>query len=46
MKRDYGLFLDDIISAMNSIDEFLGDMSLDELQKDDKTSSAIIRNLK
>ena len=43
MKRDYNLFLRDIILAMRSIEEFLGDMDLDELSVDDKTSSAIIR---
>lgn len=43
MKRDYKLFLRDIIDAMDSIEEFLGDMNFNELSKDDKTSSAIIR---
>lgn len=43
MKRVYRLFLQDIVDAMESIQEFLGDMNLNELIKDDKTSSAIIR---
>ncbi len=43
MKRDYKLFLQDIIEAMESIEEFLGNMDLNELIEDDKTSSAIIR---
>lgn len=43
MTRDYKLFLNDIIQAMDSIEEFLGDMNLNELEHDDKTSSAIIR---
>lgn len=42
MKRDYKLFLQDIIDVMDSIQEFLGDMNLNELTKDDKTLSAII----
>ncbi len=43
MKRDYKLFLRDTIEAMESIEDFLGDMTLNEFKKDDKTSSAIIR---
>ena len=43
MKRDYKLFLQDIIDAMESIELFLGNMTLNELSNDDKTSSAIIR---
>ena len=40
MKRDYKLSLKDIISAMESIEKFVEDMSLEELNQDDKTSSA------
>jgi len=43
MKRDYRLFIKDIISAMDSIERFVDGMSLDELTQDDKTSSAVIR---
>ena len=43
MKRDYKLFLQDIIDAMESIELFLGNMTLNELSNDDKSSSAIIR---
>ena len=43
MKRDYTLFLKDIISAIESVEEFVEGMSLEELAKDDKTSSAVIR---
>ncbi len=43
MKRDYQLFVKDIIAAMESIEEFVGDMTLEELQADEKTSSAVIR---
>ena len=43
MKRDYSLFLKDILSAIDSIEEFIGGLSYDDLLNDDKTSSAIIR---
>ncbi len=43
MKRDYKLFLKDLISAMNSIEEFVSGMTIDEIKEDDKTSSAVIR---
>jgi uncharacterized protein with HEPN domain len=43
MKRDYKLFIKDMISAMESTERFVEDISLDELIHDDKTSSAVIR---
>jgi len=43
MKRDYRLFIKDIIAAMESIEGFVEDMSFEELMQDDKTSSAVIR---
>ena len=43
MKRDYQLFVKDIIAAMESIEEFVDDMTLEELKADEKTSSAVIR---
>src|SRR3989344_64778 len=43
MKRNYKLFLQDIMDAMNCIEEFVGDMSFEELKADEKTSSAVIR---
>ncbi|MBN2094628.1 MAG: DUF86 domain-containing protein [Candidatus Aenigmarchaeota archaeon] len=43
MKRNPGLFLNDIVSAIESIEEFIGELTLEELMKDDKTSSAVIR---
>jgi uncharacterized protein with HEPN domain len=43
MKRDYSFFIKDILSAVKSIEKFVGDMSLEELRQDDKTSSAVIR---
>ena len=43
MKRDYRLFIKDIIAAMESIEGFVEGMSFEELMQDDKTSSAVIR---
>ncbi|PNR97851.1 hypothetical protein X927_10340 [Petrotoga mexicana DSM 14811] len=43
MKRDYTLFLKDIINAMSSIEEFVQGMSFEEFSKDDKTFSAVVR---
>ena len=43
MKRDSKLFVKDIIDAMESIEKFIGKMTLEELQEDEKTSSAVIR---
>ena len=45
MKRDSKLFIKDIIGAMDSIESFVGDMTLDELKEDEKTSSAVITKL-
>jgi uncharacterized protein with HEPN domain len=41
--RDYRLYLKDILEAMESIEIFIGEMSLDSFQADDKTTSAVIR---
>ena len=43
MKRNYKLFIKDIISAMKSIEKFVEGLSLDKVKEDDKTSSAVIR---
>jgi uncharacterized protein with HEPN domain len=43
MRRDYSLFIKDILSATESIEKFVEDISLEELRLDDKTSSAVIR---
>ena len=45
MKRDYLLYLRDIISAMESILSFIMDMQYEAFRNDDKTSSAVIRKL-
>ena len=43
MKRNYRLYLKDILSAMKAIEKFVGGMKLEEFSKDDLTSSAVIR---
>ncbi len=43
MKRNYALYLRDIIECINSIENFVNEMQLEEFISDDKTSSAVIR---
>lgn len=45
MKRDYRLFIEDILDCIEKIEQFVGDLSFDEFVKDDKTSSAVVRKL-
>ena len=42
MKRDVRLFIRNIIDAMEAIQAFVGRMSRDELQQDEKTASAVL----
>jgi len=43
MKRDYSLFLKDMLAAINSIETFVEEMTLAGFMQDDKTASAVIR---
>lgn len=43
MKRDYSIYLKDILKAFDSIDNFVKGLTFEEFANDDKTSSAIIR---
>jgi len=43
MKRDYKLYLKDILDAIESIEKFVEGMNFEEFMKDDKTTSAVIR---
>ena len=43
--RDYTIYLKDILAAIQSIEEFIAGMDLDSFQRDDKTTSAVIRKL-
>jgi uncharacterized protein with HEPN domain len=41
--RDYRLYLEDILAAMESIEAFVAGMDLGAFQADDKTASAVMR---
>ena len=43
MKRNYALYLKDILQCINSIEEFVDKMDFKDFIADDKTSSAVIR---
>ncbi len=43
MKRDYKLYLKDILKAMESTEKFVRGMDFERFKKDDKTVSAVIR---
>ena len=45
MKRNYTLYLQDILVCIEKIDEFVGNMDYEEFVEDDKTSSAVVRKL-
>ncbi|MCK5843615.1 MAG: DUF86 domain-containing protein [Victivallales bacterium] len=45
MKRDYGLYVEDILESIRKIAGFIGDMDFDEFVNDEKTSSAVILKL-
>jgi len=42
MTRQYKLFIQDILDAINDIDEFIGDMDFNTFSEDDKTKSAVV----
>ena len=43
--RDYRDFINDILTALISIENFIKGISINELEKDDRTYSAVIRKL-
>ena len=43
MKRDVSLYLKDILTAMEAIEQFVEGMDFEEFCADDKTVSAVIR---
>jgi len=45
MKRDYKLYIKDILNSILKTEEFIGDMSYRDFIEDDKTSSAVVRKL-
>lgn len=44
MKRDYRLYLDDILEAINKIEKYTEGLNIEQFQEDDKTIDAVIRN--
>ena len=45
MRRDYRLFIKDILDAIEKIEEFVAGMDFEEFRDDDKTVSAVVRKL-
>lgn len=45
MSRDYRLYLDDILDAINQINEYVAGYDKESFSKDRKTIDAVIRNL-
>ena len=43
--RDYKVYLQDILAAIQSIEAFVKEMGFEEFRADDKTTSAVIRKL-
>lgn len=43
--RDYTLYLKDIVAAIESIESFIAGMEQETFERDDKTTSAVIRKL-
>lgn len=43
--RDYRMYLEDVVGAMNDITEFSEGMSRDEFEADKKTFSAVVQQL-
>ena len=45
MKRDYSVYLDDILDAMNKAEMFVAGMSYEQFEDDLRTSFAVTRAL-
>jgi uncharacterized protein with HEPN domain len=45
MKKDYRDYLDDIINAITKAEQFIGKMSFEDFEKDEKTIFAVVRAL-
>jgi uncharacterized protein with HEPN domain len=45
MRRDFRLYLEDIIEAAKAAREYVAGMGKDELAKDRRTTDAVVRNL-
>ncbi len=45
MKRDYRMYLQDILECIERIEEYVGDMSYKDFVDDQKTMDAVVRNI-
>jgi uncharacterized protein with HEPN domain len=45
MKKDYSDYLDDIINAITKAEQFIGKMSFEDFEQDEKTIFAVVRAL-
>jgi len=45
MKREYKIFLKDILESMKLIEEYVDGLDFEEFKKDQKTVDAVVRNL-
>lgn len=45
MKRDYNLFVKDILDAIDKTEHFIKDMDYQEFIQDDKTSTAVVKKI-
>ena len=44
-KRDFRLYLEDILESINQIEGYIANLTLDDFIKDNKTIDAVVRNL-
>ncbi len=44
MKRDYRLYIDDLLEAVEKIEKYVEGLSFEEFSQDSKTIDAVIRN--
>jgi len=44
MRRDYRLYIDDILEAVKNIEEYVGELDYDGFSQDRKTVDAVLRN--
>lgn len=44
MRRDYKLYIDDILEAVRKIEEYVEGLTFDDFAQDSKTIDAVIRN--
>jgi len=43
-KREWKLFVEDILESVEKIEEYVKDMTLDDFKQDRKTTDAVVRN--